>query len=97
VTFRPRRWFATAEWSYAERTPADDANNVYAAAYALANVRAGFTALSRSGLEPVVGVDNVFDRRYAANLVTNATRGRFFEPGAGRTVFLGVTARVGRD
>jgi iron complex outermembrane recepter protein len=94
VTLRPRRWFATAEWSYAERTPADDANNVYAAAYALTNVRAGFTALSRFGLEPVVGVDNVFDRRYAANVVTNAGRGRFFEPGAGRTFYLGVTARV---
>ena len=37
---------------------------------------------------------DLFDKSYAANVVTNATRGRYFEPGAGRRVY--VAMRVGR-
>ncbi|MEO7963375.1 MAG: hypothetical protein ABIT38_05630, partial [Gemmatimonadaceae bacterium] len=51
----------------------------------------GLVRWTKFGIEPVVGVDNVFDRKYAANIVTNAARGRFFEPGAGRRVYLAVT------
>jgi iron complex outermembrane receptor protein len=43
-------------------------------------------------VEPMVGVDNLFDRRYASAIVANATRGRFFEPGAPRRLYAG--ARV---
>jgi iron complex outermembrane receptor protein len=31
-----------------------------------------------------VGVENLFDRRYAGSVVINATRSRFFEPGLPR-------------
>jgi len=41
----------------------------------------------------VVGIDNLFDRHYAANVVANATRSRFYEPGAGRRAY--VSVRVG--
>jgi iron complex outermembrane receptor protein len=41
-------------------------------------------------LEPSAGVDNLFDRRYAASVVINATRGRFYEPGLPRRLWLAV-------
>jgi iron complex outermembrane receptor protein len=41
-------------------------------------------------MEPAVGVDNVFDKTYAANVVVNAAGGRYYEPGAGRTFWFGI-------
>ncbi len=94
ATARSRVGFATLEAQQSARTAADDANLNYAPGYVLWNLRTGLRRWSSLGVEPVVGVDNLFDRTYAANVVTNATRGRFFEPGAGRRVYVAV--RVGR-
>jgi iron complex outermembrane receptor protein len=38
----------------------------------------------------VFGIDNLFDKTYASNVVVNAARGRFYEPGAGRTYYLSI-------
>ncbi len=86
--------FATVEMQQGARTAADDANANFAPGWVLWNARAGLTKWNGGWVQPVVGVDNLFDRTYAANIVTNATRGRFFEPGAGRRVY--VSLRVGR-
>lgn len=94
ATARRALGFATIEMQQGGRTAADDANVNYAPGWVLWNVRAGLTQWAARGVQPVIGVDNVFDRHYAANVVTNATRGRFFEPGAGRRVY--VSMRVGR-
>lgn len=91
ATARPRLGFATVEMQQGERTAADDANTVYAPGWVLWNIRAGLARWSAFGIEPVIGVDNVFDRTYSANVVSNATRGRYFEPGAGRRVYVAVT------
>lgn len=86
-----RRWgFATLEMQQASRTAADDANVNHAPGWVLWNARIGLAPRNRFGVEPVVGIDNMFDRHYAANIVTNATRGRYFEPGAGRRVYVAV-------
>jgi iron complex outermembrane receptor protein len=37
-----------------------------------------------------VGIDNVFDRTWASNVVVNAAGGRYYEPGPGRTYYVGV-------
>jgi len=94
ATARRPLGFVTLEMQQAARTAADDANANYAPGWVLWNARTGLTALRANGVEPVIGIDNILDRRYAANIVTNATRGRFFEPGAGRRVY--VALRVGR-
>ncbi|MEP7380918.1 MAG: TonB-dependent receptor [Gemmatimonadota bacterium] len=86
--------FATLEMQQGARTAADDANVNYAPGWVLWNARIGVTQWASGRVQPVVGVDNLFDRSYAANVVANATRGRFFEPGAGRRVY--VSLRVGR-
>jgi len=35
-------------------------------------------------------VENLTDRRYAGSVIVNDGNGRFFEPGAGRSVFVGL-------
>jgi len=47
-------------------------------------------------VQPVVGVNNVLDRRYVASVVTNAARRQYFEPGPGRSVYLGLTVPYAR-
>ena len=94
ATARRSPGFFTVEMQQGARTAADDANVNYAPGWVLWNARFGVTQWAAAGVQPVIGVDNIFDRHYAANIVTNATRGRFFEPGAGRRVY--VSVRVGR-
>lgn len=93
-TARQGGWFGTIDVTAASRVSADDAATVFAAGYATWGVRAGYTVNAGAGhgvsFEPVIGVDNVFDRRYASSVVVNATRSRYFEPGATRRVYLGL-------
>ena len=94
ATARHTVGFVTLEMQQGARTAADDANVNYAPGWVLWNARVGLTRWRSLGIQPVLGVDNIFDRTYVANLVTNATRGRFFETGAGRRAYLSL--RVGR-
>lgn len=75
------------------KLPTDDGNQNYADAYTLVHLRAGFNVPARLAVQPMIGVDNVFDETYAANIVANAGNGRFFEPGPGRVFWVGL--RVG--
>jgi iron complex outermembrane receptor protein len=96
VTGRWRGWFVTAEAQAQSRSALDDANSAFAAGWWVANLRLGrLPTVPRLGLEPVVGIDNLFDRRYASTVVVNATRGRFFEPGVQRTWYAGVRVTGG--
>ncbi len=86
VTARHAGWFATIDGTASSRVSADDASTVFAAGYAAWNMRAGYTAprVGHVRLEPTVGIENMFDRRYAGSVVINATRARYFEPGLPR-------------
>ncbi|MGQ0765971.1 MAG: TonB-dependent receptor family protein [Gemmatimonadota bacterium] len=97
LTGRGRLGFATVEVQQSARTAADDANVNHSPGWVVWNARAGHIGPSGStGIEPVVGIDNIFGRHYAANIVTNATRGRFYEPGAGRRIWAGLSIRTAR-
>jgi iron complex outermembrane recepter protein len=95
--------FLGIEARHVARTPADDANTEHAPDYTVADLRAGHTGW-RAGwldLRPFVGVTNLFDRRYAASVVPNASAaaGRprpFYEPAPGRSVYLGLEVGLGR-
>lgn len=89
TTLRALGAFATAEVVAASRTSADDGSTVYAPGYAAWNLRVGVNdaRVGHVRIEPVLGVDNLFDRHYASAVVINATRGRYFEPGATRRVY----------
>jgi iron complex outermembrane receptor protein len=85
------RWGLIAvEGTRVGRVAANNANTAWADAYTLLNARFAWRAPTRLAMEPAVGVDNVFDKTYAANVVVNAAGGRYYEPGAGRTFWFGI-------
>jgi iron complex outermembrane receptor protein len=95
ATLRRGAAFTTVDVTANSRTSADDAATVYAAGYATWALRAGYRTATadRLTLEPIAGIENVFDRRFASAVVVNATRARFFEPGTRRRAYIGL--RVG--
>lgn len=90
ATLRPSWGLLAVEAQRMGKMPTDDANQNYADAYTLVHVRAGFNLPTRLGVEPMIGIDNFFDETYAANVVANASNGRFFEPGPGRVFWVGL-------
>ena len=96
ATARVRGWFGTVETTMASRMTADDAAVTKAAGYAVWSLRGGYAGpawLDRVGLEPTIGVDNVFDRTFAPSVVINATRNRYYEPGLRRRAFMSMRVR----
>lgn len=82
--------FGALEAQHAGRVAANNANTTWADGYTLLNLRLAWRPASALSFEPVAGIDNVFDKTYASNVVVNASGGRFFEPGPGRTFYVGV-------
>jgi iron complex outermembrane receptor protein len=89
-------WAVEAEWN--DEVPVNDANSATSDAYWLVELRAGLVARSLGPLElsPFAGVANLLDERYTAALTVNAFGGRFYEPGPGRTAYVGLSARPSR-
>jgi iron complex outermembrane receptor protein len=46
---------------------------------------------TRLGLQPFVGINNLFNERYNGSIVPNAVGGRYFEPAPGREFYVGLT------
>ncbi len=94
ASYRARHGFALVEWIAKDKIQVNDANAVAAPGFALLNVRAG-GAFSRGRLTPVIGVQNLLDRKYVSSVAVNAagsvTTGKFYEPGPGRTIYAGLT------
>lgn len=74
---------------------ADNANTVTNEGYSLGQLLLGWEG-KRSWIEGSVflGVNNLFDDRYNANVRINAAFGRYFEPGPPINVFGGVRVRI---
>jgi iron complex outermembrane receptor protein len=96
ATFRQPWWLAALEAQHVARLPANDANTDYADAYTLLNARVALSLRGRVSAQPVIGTDNLLDETYAANVVVNATGGRYFEPGPGRVFYVGLRLNGGR-
>ena len=73
------------------RMPVDDLNSDFAGGSGIVNLRwqqqwsAGGTRI-----ELVARIDNVANRRYAGSVIVNESSGRFFEPAAPRSLWLGL-------
>ena len=97
-TLRAGRWFATADVALASSVTVNDAGTERADGWTSVGLRFGGDAVALAGgwsVAPVIGVDNLLDRRFASAVLVNATRGRFYEPAPPRTIFAGmrITAR----
>jgi len=72
----------------------DDANSATAAGWWVADI--WLAADFRAGgwlILPVVGIENLFDRRYVGAVAVNGAAGRYYEPAADRTFYTGLTLR----
>jgi outer membrane receptor protein involved in Fe transport len=58
--------------------------------YALLALRLEWKPQRRGGWRTFLRVDNLFDREYVSSVIVNEGNGRYFEPGAGRSVTLGL-------
>jgi iron complex outermembrane recepter protein len=97
ATYRIGRAYATLEGITAASMFVDDANTTRSSGYEVVNARLGGTAVfGKPWFAPVVGVQNVFDRKYVSSVSINAAGGRYYEPAPGRAYFVGLTAAVGR-
>ena len=88
----PRGWFIAADALYVDEQFGDTANAVVIPDYTLANMRMGYDIeLDNLVLSPFIGVNNLSDEAYTANVRINAAANRYFEPGPGRTGYGGIT------
>lgn len=84
---------AAAEVQAAGKVFVNDANADAAAGYAVASLRAGIERrFAGWRLTAFARVDNVADRTYAGSVIVAESRGRHFEPAAGRAWAVGATA-----
>jgi iron complex outermembrane receptor protein len=88
-SYAPLGFSTTVEAQARARIYADDRNTDAAAAYWVANLRAGFTQDSKHWrFSEFARLDNLFDRSYVGSVIVNDTNSRFFEPAPGRTAYV---------
>lgn len=92
LEYKPRQDLTlAAEMRVESKVYVDDVNSDAAPGYAVFNLRVGQEF--RIGGAKVVAygrIDNLFDRNYAGSVIVNESNRRFFEPAAGRRLFVGV-------
>lgn len=85
---------AAVEERYVSAVPTNDANTAGsdASPYTLTNVRLEAPRLRAwaAGVAPFAGITNLLDRRYVTSVVVNAFGQRYFEPGPGRSFYVGL-------
>jgi iron complex outermembrane receptor protein len=81
-----------AEWRSSGKVFVNDLNTDAAPSYNVINlVLTSEYKLGEGTFKPVLRVDNVGDKKYAGSVIVNDGNGRFFEPAAPRTVYVGVS------
>lgn len=85
------------EW--VDAIPVNDANTATSDSYTVVDLRLGAEPFRWNAwrITPTAGITNLLDQRYVASIAVNAFGGRFFEPGPGRSLHLGLTVGVERS
>ena len=88
----PSGWFGALDLLYVGEQFANNANTVEVDSYTVANLRVGFErAVGSTIVSPFLGINNLFDEDYNANIRLNAFGGRYFEPAPDQNIYAGVT------
>ncbi|WKB52191.1 TonB-dependent receptor family protein [Eleftheria terrae] len=84
------------EWRGQGRMPVDDANSDFAAGHGLWALRAACSLQDSTGQGPQLQLrlDNLADRRHIGSVIVNEGNRRYFEPGAPRRWWLGLSWRL---
>lgn len=96
VVFR-KKLSANFTLNYVDPIPLDDANSVFAEAYLLLGLRAGWkTSLAQHhALEIFAGIDNALDETYSLGNDLNAFGGRFYNAAMPRNFYGGINIILG--
>ena len=90
----PNGLFSQFTTLYVDEIYVNNANTASNDAYAVSDLRLGYTKFIGSWeLSPFIGVNNLFDKQYNGNVRINAFGGRYFEPAPDRDVYAGLTLR----
>ncbi len=84
-------WRRFAEVRHVSSVAVNDAGSETAEGYALLDL--GLSRSFGAGGEVFLRLDNALDRRHVGSVVVNDANGRFYEPGPGRTLWLGLDYR----
>ncbi len=94
-------WFLEFRGEHNGSVYGNDANDAASLSpnHALFDLRMGANDLEILGtrLSPFIGITNLFDEGYDASIVVNAFGGRYFEPGPGRSVYIGGSWALERE
>ncbi|MEJ2539426.1 MAG: TonB-dependent receptor plug domain-containing protein [Gemmatimonadota bacterium] len=91
---RLNRGFVALRTQWTGDIPVDDENTTEAEGYLLLNLRGGLEGflLGTTRITPWAAVQNLLDTEYVSSVAVNAFGSRYFEPGPGRTLQVGVQA-----
>lgn len=88
-------FFATIQGRIVSKVYANDANTALAAGYSLLNLCLGHTInIKGCQVEPFLGINNLTNTNYIANVQINAQNDRYFEPAALQYFFGGLKFRI---
>ena len=98
LTWRPGRYFVSTETILTGSAAANDPNDVRVPGYEVVHLRAGGTPFRGAAwFSPVIGVQNILDRKYTPSVNVNATGGKYYEPAPGRVISVGLTVAFGES
>ena len=87
----PLNFYLFARHNYTGDLPLNDANSVYAKAYNLVQLKAGWKyPLLKWNLEIFAGIDNLLNERYSLGNDINAVGGRYYNASPERNYFAGI-------
>jgi len=87
-------YFVAVDAMVSDKLFANNANSATVDGATVANFRFGFKkAYGKLEIEPFIGINNITDTAFTANVRINAFGGRFFEAGPERNVYGGVSVR----
>ncbi|MBW8368809.1 MAG: TonB-dependent receptor [Arenimonas sp.] len=87
-------WRGFGELRHVSSVTVNDVGSETAAGYTLLDL--GVSREWSAGGQVFARLDNALDRRHVGSVIVNDGNGRYFEPGPGRTLWLGLDLRWGR-
>jgi iron complex outermembrane receptor protein len=90
----PAGFYGALDVQLIDELYANNANTETIDSYVISNLRLGYDAVLGSfDVSPFVGINNLGDVTYTANVRLNAFGGRYFEPGPTRNIYAGLSVR----
>ena len=90
----PSGFYAVWDVTWTDRIFVDDANSEVNKPYTVSNLRAGYKGdWGNWSVSPFIGLNNLFDERYNANIRINASFSRYYEPAPDRNFYAGLSIR----